>query len=715
MTEKEDKKVEPIGEKDESKLVDWSNPPTLSELKADYTAAQSDHSAHVSKVNRWLDNLNATGAAKIVSTGKNRSTIVPQVIRKQAEWRYASLSEPFLSTDDIFNVSPVTAEDRAAAIQNQLVLNNQFNTKMNKVAFIDDYVRTAVDEGTIIVRTGWDYQEKVTMEEVPVFDYVENPQFAPVLDEIEAAMQDPVMAESIPDEYKEALRLSIEAGVPLEPVDTGETEEVERVEVIRNQPTAVVCNYANVIIDPTCGGDLSKAGFVIYQFDTSLGELRKNSVYKNLDSIKADNAESIFGDSDSQIGDEPSFKFNDEPRKKIVAHEYWGFWDIDGKGELKPFVATWVGETLIRLEENPFPDGGLPFVTVPYLPKRKSIYGEPDGALLEDNQKIVGAVTRGMIDVMARSANGQMGVRKDALDVTNKRKFVSGENYEFNGNVDPRQGMYMHTYPEIPASAQYMLASQNQEAESITGVVPFQTVNTGKLGDTAAGVRGALDAASKRELGILRRLAAGIIEIGHKFIAMNAVFLEEEEIIRITNEEFIPVRRDDLAGKFDLRLTISTAEEDNSKAEELAFMLQTGAASADPGEVRMIRAEIARLRKMPDLAKRIEEYQPQPDPLAQQKAQLEIALLQAQIANEQSKAMENQSQANLNNSRAGTEPAKAQHLQSVADKNALDFVEQESGVKQERDLQKMGEQSRAQGNTKLLDHQLRMREKAFNK
>jgi hypothetical protein len=37
------------------------------------------------------------------------------------------------------------------------------------------------------------------------------------------------------------------------------------------------------------------------------------------------------------------------------------------------------------MEENPFPDKKLPFISVQYLPTRKSIYGEPDGALLEDN------------------------------------------------------------------------------------------------------------------------------------------------------------------------------------------------------------------------------------------------------------------------------------------------------------------------------------------
>ena len=94
---------------------------------------------------------------------------------------------------------------------------------------------------------------------------------------------------------------------------------------------------------------------------------------------------------------------------------------------------------MIRMEESPFPDKELPFVLVKYLPRRKDIYGEPDGELLIENQKIVGAVTRGMIDMMGRSAAGQIGYRKDALDITNKRRFDQGMDYEFNSHVvDPR-------------------------------------------------------------------------------------------------------------------------------------------------------------------------------------------------------------------------------------------------------------------------------------
>jgi len=327
---------------------------------------------------------------------------------------------------------------------------------------------------------------------------------------------------------------------------------------------------------------------------------------------------------------------------------------------------------------------------------RKSTHGEPDGALLEDNQKVIGAITRGMIDLMGRSANGQTGIRKDMLDATNRRRFDKGQDYEFNVNVDPRQGVYQHVYPEIPASAQFMLQLEQMEAESMTGVKSFtQGVSGQSLGDVAAGIRGALDAASKRELGILRRLSDGIIQIGRKFIAMNSEFLSDEEVVRITDEEFVLVKRDDLAGNFDLKLSISTAEEDSNKAESLAFLLQTVGPNTDPELVKMILSDIAKLKKMPDLAKKIETFQPQPDPLVVKMKELEVAELDAKIAKLRADTHKTLMD-------AGLIQAKTENTAADTDLKNLEFVEQESGTKHARDKDIVRSQAEAQGETERI-------------
>ena len=648
--DEDDKEISP-----NENLTDWKKPPTLEDLKQDLESANVAHKAHELEVDSWLRVL---AGEQTINAKRGRSKLVPKLVRKQAEWRYAALSEPFLSTDDLFNTSPATFEDKEAALQNGLVLNYQINCKIDKVAFIDEYVRTAVDEGTVVVRVGWEFEEgerrvyEDVMEVQPVF----NPDTGqPVVDPETGQVQS-------------------------QEVKVGQTESMQVV-TIKNQPVLTVCEYSNLVIDPTCEGDLEKASFVIYSFETSLSDLKKDGRYTNLDDINFED-KSVLSEPDYKINsDDPSFTFKDKARKKVLAREYWGFWDINDTGIVEPIVATWVGSTFIRMEKNPYPDKKLPFVLVQYLPKRNNVYGEPDAALIEDNQKIVGAVTRGIIDIIGRSASGQQGIRKDALDVTNARKFERGEDYKFNATVDPRQAFHMEVYPEIPRSAIEVLQMQHNDAEALTGVKAFTSGISGQaLGVTATGIRSALDATSKRELGILRRLSNGINQIGRKIISMNSEFLEDEEIIRITNEEFVAINRNDLGGKYDIKLNISTAEADEQKGSELAFMLQTMGNSMPAEMSQMVLADIAKLRKMPDLAKRIEEYQPQPDPVAEMKAKLEVALLEAQIANETAKAKENEVDVALKTAKTQTEQAKARSMHSDADSKDLSFVEQESGV-----------------------------------
>lgn len=691
-------------EKSTKKLTKWKNEPTITELKEDYMNSKSYHDAQVTKIDKWLDALEITGSSKIKEVS-NKSKVQPKLIKKQAEWRYSALSEPFLSSPDLFEVNPVSWEDRKAANQNALVLNNQFYTKIDRTQFIDNYVRAAVNEGTAIIRSSWAFQEKEVEVTKPIFEYQEMPMSEEIMQQIQQLQQ---MKAEEPDGFtlidpavQETLRIFEEENRLVAVQQVGE-EVVKEMKTVVNQPELSICDYRNVIPDPTCEGDMSKANFVIFKFESSYAELKATGMYKNLSKLKQDNKEGLsHNDSkilnldDSKIDDvevDKGFTFSDNSRKKFMVYEYWGFWDTTGEGDLTPFVATWVNDTLIRMEENPFPDGNIPFIFVPYLPVKNSLYGEPDGALIEDHQKIVGAVTRGIIDLLALSANSQMGMPRGILDSVNKRRFLAGEAYEYNAQsgMNPQQAIFMHKYPELPNSALQVIQLMNNEAEALTGVKSFSAggITGASLGDSATGVRGALDAASKREMGILRRLASGMTQVGKKIISMNSEFLEEEEIIRITNESFIPVRKDDLQGNFDLKLSISTAEVDNAKAQELAFMLQTMGNSIDPSLSKLILVEIARLRKMPDLAHDIENFEPQPDPFQEQMKELEMQKIQAEIGLLQAEAAEKGGRSMLNEAKIPVEAARQAKLQSEADIASLNFMEQQDGTKHYRDMEK---------------------------
>lgn len=668
------------------RLTDWVQEPRLALLKQDLDSCKSSHDTQMTKVTEWADYKNGTGKAA-PKAQKGQSKVQPKLVRKQAEWRYSALSEPFLSTPDLFKVTPVTWEDKKGAMQNELILNMQFTNKIDRVALIDEYVRAAVDDGTVVLRTGWDYEEVIETVPQPVYSYVYDYSIVQIYQQMAQIEQtDPVQLLNYPQELQDGYNQFKQTQQPIRFVVTG-VEMVEQVKVVKNQPTIEVCRLANLYIDPSCNGDLNKANFIIYSFETSLAELKAEGRYKNLEKINVSN-QSPLSAPDFQPNTAPDFQPAGESRKRIVAYEYWGYWDIDDSGTLTPIVATWVGDVCIRMEENPFPDRELPFVLVQYLPVRKSVYGEPDAELLKDNQDIVGAVTRGMIDLLGKSANSQTAFAKNMLDAANKKKFQQGEDYEYNPGMNPQAGIYTHTFPEIPSSAQFMVAMMNSDAESLTGVKAFATtgIDGSSLGDTATAVRGALDAASKREMGILRRLSTGLVKVARKVIAMNAVWLDEEEVVRVTEDQFVPVRRDDLKGEFDLKVTISTAEADEQQAQDLAFMLQT-MGDIDFGFKQLILGEIARLRKMPDLRKQIMDFQPQPDPMQQQMQMLQIQLLQAQIQLTLSQAGEAGTKGDLNATKVGVEQARAAQIQSTADKNNLDFLQTQNGVKHQQQLE----------------------------
>lgn len=659
-------------DKDVKNLVDWVNPPTVKDLKGDLSEATPNHSSHVEKVNKWLEALK--GDLK-VKTMEGRSKIQPKLIRKQNEWRYAALEEPFLSTDDLFKVNPVTHLDVDAARQNELIINKQFRVDIPKVKFINSYIRKAVDTGTVVVKIAWETEVDKVREEVPVF--TETPE------ELYAVLNQMVMAGEIGEE--EAMMM-LESG---QPIQLGTEVQIIEKEVI-NRPTLEVKDSRQIIIDPSCEGDIFKAQFIIDKYLTDLSTLKKDSRYKNLELIQHREFSS-YGD-DAYYEDDintSNFRFSDKPRQKLVVYEYWGYWDINGDGIVRPIIAAWIGDTMVRLEENPYPDKEPPFVVVKYLPPSgDSVHGDADASLLIDNQNIIGAVSRSIIDLIGRAASAQQGVRKDLLDPINADRFKKGLDFEYNPVSNLKDALYMTQIPEIPNSALEMITLQNNEAEALTGVKAFTGGISGSaLGDSVGGIRSALDATAKRELGILRRLATGLKEIGRKIMAMNSVWLSDEEIIRITDDEFVAIQRSDLAGNFDLIVDISTAEVDNQKAEELAFMLQTTGNSMPLEVTKLILSKIARLRKLPDLAKQIEEYEPQPDPMQQRIAELQIQLLEVQVANEASKAEKNTSDSELKLARAQNELAKAGKTLSERDQIDLNYVEQATGLNQERALE----------------------------
>ena len=612
----------------------------LNKLKSDMKAADI---LRLEWFNKISDYRNQTFGRPYGNEIKGKSQIVSQDIRKQLEWMIPSLADPFLSSPDIIKCNPITWEDVPSARQNELLLNTQFCRKFPRYNFLMKSLKVLAMEGTLVVQTGWDYEDEEVEEMV------------------ETVVIDPESGEEMIIMAKQKVT-----------------------KVKKNQPTAVVCRNEDIYIDPTCMDNMDKCQFVIHRYETDLSSLRADGRYKNLDQVEK--YEGQNRDNGYYPQDHTYFTFEDKARKKMVMYEYWGNYDVNEDGIAEPIVCSWIGNTVVRLQSNPYPDKKPPFIVVPFNAVPFQIYGDSLASVIGDNQKVKTAIIRGVIDNMAQSNNGQVGMKKGSLDIANRKKFLQGNNFEYNGD---KGDFWQGSYNQIPGSAFDVMTLMNNEIESQTGVKSFSGGITGSaLGSTATGARGALDATATRRISLVRNIAENLIKpLMRKWMSYNAEFLEAEEIVRITNEEFIPIKRDDLTGNIDIDISISTAEDNNAKSQELSFLLQTLGNTMPFEMTQMIIAEIAKLSRMPDLEKRIRDFKQEPDPAAQQMQQAEmerLALenqkLQSEIVRNNARAGEDEIDIQLKMQKAQVEAAKARKLGSEADMTDLDFLLKNDGI-----------------------------------
>ena len=91
------------------------------------------------------------------------------------------------------------------------------------------------------------------------------------------------------------------------------------------------------------------------------------------------------------------------------------------------------------------------------------------------------------------------------------------------------------------------------------------------------------------------------------------------------------MKKDDLLGKLDIDITVSTAEDNAAKSQEISFMMQTLGQTMGPEMMYPILANWAEMTRQPQLAEQFRNYEPKPDPFQEQMKQVELE--KAQLAN----------------------------------------------------------------------------------
>jgi hypothetical protein len=290
----------------------------LNDLKADLEEAQKVKTI----TDTYISNMRNIYEGKVKEEKNYGSNFISREAFKQVEWTKTQLKNPFISNDTIIRLTGSGgSQNDMFAIQSERLLNYFFTKKFDRYNFMTDLLSVLLIEGTVIVRTGWEYYGEVKNVEVPIFD--------------------------IDPETQQQIQVGVTT--------------VEKEIPIVNKPTAEIVKNDNIYLDPTAF-DTKELSFLVHRREVRLDDLKRLGIYENLDKIEKENVNNIDNKYpytqpyDFELNKNLTYNLEDKKKDKIIMYEYWGRVDIHGNGELEDIVCCWINDTIVRLEENPYPD-----------------------------------------------------------------------------------------------------------------------------------------------------------------------------------------------------------------------------------------------------------------------------------------------------------------------------------------------------------------------
>lgn len=596
--------------------------------KIDFESAKEAKDGIDSKMQTWIDEYNGEPYGNETN---GHSKVVVKDIKKAVEWFLPNAVEPFVSKGRIVKLNGITPDDVQRASITEKLLNYQFVRNFNRYDFIYDCFKVGATEGTTVVKCGWDFKEDVKIETLP----------------------------SITEEQYMMLQAD---GVEVEMKDDGSVKVTKRKTIV-NKPTAKVIKNGRFFLDPT-SDSIDSADYTIEESDETMSSLRSAGIYdedaldkislsdRNRDDSSIELARNARG-SDRGYNVE-DYESGDDSLKKMTMYEYYGLMDYNDDGIAVPIVLSWIGNIVIRFEENPYPDKKKPYIATPFTKTPFMFWGDALAEFISDGQFIRSGIMRAMLDNVAQSNTGFKFFRKGALDPVNKKKLQSGigGNIEINGD---KNDMWDGNFNQMPQTVFNMFEMIQRENESLSGITNLAQGLDSRALSSATASSIASSSGQKRMMEIVRRYSELIKELMRKWISYNKAYLQPNEVIRISGE-FIEFTTDDIDGAYDIDITVGVDGIEENKANQMTMLMQqiSGlAGNIDPSIIHSLLAKLADIWGFPEIAMKLENYQPpEPDPMQQEAAQMELEKLKAEVEKLKSETHENMSQANNTNTTA---------------------------------------------------------------
>lgn len=487
---------------------------------------------------------------------------VSKDVKTACDWLLPTFMEVFTGSDDPVSVKGVNIEDDYIAEKIQQLVRYELEKKNDYHQWVMAEINDALKENWGIAKVWWNREEKRTPYEV-------------MLDSNDG-MSTMAFVQAVSSGAIEMKKMDILPEAP----DFAKVQ-YEEVEVVENHPVVEYIPSSELRYTPDAP-TLQECKFVAHRKIVRgdyLKRKERDGLFSNVDIALEEYTDGNMEPSVlDRANDEHRYdkinrpNDNDLASKEVELYEAYINVDYNNDGIFEHLIVHAVGDHLIKVTENDFDHA--PFFVCSIL-KDPNIVFSPESlpTNFEQIQDLKTAMVRQVIVNVTKNNSPRYFVNEQKADLD--AMYNNEEVISVQGN--PAEAVFVP--PSLPLSSITMSLVEyaQNELESQSGSTRYnQGLDSNSLNKTATGVTAIMGASEKRNKLLARALAESFfIPVYKHIIRMNQLYLEDQQMIRLTNES-VMIRREELDIDYDLIINVGQgAGTREAQIQYYLYMLNT--------------------------------------------------------------------------------------------------------------------------------------------
>jgi hypothetical protein len=329
-----------------------------------------------------------------------------------------------------------------------------------------------------------------------------------------------------------------------------------------DKPCAELVDLFDYFIDPNAT-TIDNARYSIQRAERDLAVLKANSNYvipTTLESTVKQDEYKVMRDSILGLT-----KPKEKQNKNVEVLEYWGLFDIDGKGTEEECLLVVANQTtLIRCEKNPYEHKQKPFIHLNDVQVPFTVWSIGEIEQLKSLAYELNDVRNQRMDNVTLILNRMWKVNKNA-DV-DEEDLVSQAGQIVH--TDDMNGIEPLTTPDVTSSAYNEETMIKQDMQLVSGVSDYSrgmgsSSNKTLANSTATGIMLLQEAGNARFKYKLDNIEDALVRFGKQLLALNQQFMDTETKIRISGVNgtmWVDVNPDNIQGEYDIKIEAGSTQ-----------------------------------------------------------------------------------------------------------------------------------------------------------